>query len=123
MFELRLYLRIDFLLELTVLWHSLDHDIGLANAVASEIRDQPIERIADLDRFSGNFLVQARRAFQGRGNWFRLHVGEGNPQTTKRAPCSDIAAHGACTDDMDVPKVTALPRAVLHLFPQKEHAD
>ena len=68
-------------------------------------------------------MVEARRAFQGRGNWFRLHVGEGNPQTTKRAPCSDIAAHGACTDDMDMPKVTALPRALLHLFPQKEHAD
>ena len=37
-------------------------------------------------------MVETRRAFQSRGNRFRLHVGEGNPQTKKRAPCGDIAA-------------------------------
>jgi hypothetical protein len=93
-------------------------DIGLPMAVAS---GSSASRIS-ID-FREIFMVEARRAFQSRGNRFPLHVGEGNPQTTKRAPCGDIAAHGACTDDMDMPKVTALPRALLHLFAQKEHAD
>jgi hypothetical protein len=35
------------------------------------------------DRFSSDVLVETRRAFQSRGNRFRLHV--------KRAPCGDIA--------------------------------
>ena len=62
--HLRLDRRIDLALQLERFRHRLDHQVGAAHALAREIGDQPVERVADLDALVADLAEQLGRALR-----------------------------------------------------------
>ncbi len=119
----RLEAGIDLLLQLQLLRHRLDDQIGGANAFAVEIWDQPVERVADIGALAHDLAEQIGGALHRARDRLSLHVGQRRPQTLIGAPGRDVAAHGAGTDDMDMADLVAGTGELLHLIAQEEHPD
>jgi len=113
--------RVDVLLEIEPLRSRLDHEVGGANSIPAQIRNQAVERVADLDALVADLFVELRRALDRARDRLRLHVAEAYRETMPRAPRRDVAAHGAGTDDV---QAIAGPLAVgeaLHALAQEKH--
>ena len=96
---------------------------AVRNALALEIGDQPVERVAHVDGCRrADLAVKLGGALDRAAERLRLHVGEADGEAMPRAPGGDVAAHGAGADHMHA---RARPLAVgqaLELFAQEEHA-
>ena len=49
---------VDALLQLEFLRHRLDDEIGGADAIATQVRNEPIERVADIGAFVADLAVE-----------------------------------------------------------------
>ena len=98
----RLEAGIDLLFQLQLLGHRLDDQIGGANALAVEIGNQPVERVADIRALAHDLAEQIGRALHRAGDRLRLHVRQRRPKSLVGAPGRDVAAHGAGADHMDM---------------------
>ena len=73
-FHFRLKPGIDLLLQLQLFRHRFDDEVGVADALAVEIRDQPVQRVADIGALAHDLAEQIRCAFHRAGYRLRLHV-------------------------------------------------
>ena len=121
--QLRLEPGIDLLLQLQLFRHRFDDEIGVAHALAVEVRHQPVQRVADVGALAHDFAEQVHGALDRSRDRLRLHVGKRAPQALMGAPCRDVAAHRARADDVNMADPVAGACELLHLLAQKEHPD
>ncbi len=123
----RLHLRldpgIDLLLQLELFRHRLDDEVGVADALAVHVRDQPVMRVAHLGALAHDLAEQIRGALHRAGDRLGLHVGQRHAHPLAGAPGRDIAAHRAGADDVDMLDLVAAAGELLHLLAQEEDAD
>ena len=120
--HLRLDRGIDLALELERLRHRLDHQVGGAHALAREIGDQPVERVARLDPLVADLAEQLGRARDRLAERLGLHVGERHGEPVPGAPGRDVAAHCAGADDVHALAGEVAVGQALELLAQEEHA-
>ena len=95
-------LLVDGPFDLRVLRHNLDDEIGLGETVTGDIGHQPVHgRLAFAVRVDA-LLVVVRSTFDGRGDVLDLAVLQGDAEAFLGADGSDVAAHDAGADDVDM---------------------
>ena len=98
----------------------LDDDIGVGNPVARDVANEAPGRVCRstgrLETLSKQSVCSLKRGPQV----FFLAVLHGDPQSLKRRPRCDIAAHDACTDDMNAFDCSAFRRQIPQSFAQQE---
>ena len=95
-----LYPRIDLALQIQDLRHRLDDEVGGARALAVEVGDESIERIANLGSLVPDLCEQVGRALDRAPERLDLHVRKRHRKPMPRAPRGYVAAHGAGADDV-----------------------
>ena len=85
-----------------VLEDRLDDDVGARDAVAGDVRNQPVGRVANAARILQAIGEQLGCALHRRRQPFRVLVLQRHRQSAQRAPGGDVAAHRAGADDVHV---------------------
>ena len=123
-FHLRLDAGEDFPLELEHFRHRLDDQVGGGDAVALEVGDQTVERVAHLAAVvAADDGVERAGALDGAGDRLRLGVAETDDKPVPGAPRGDVAAHGAGADDVHAAAIPFAASEFFQVFAQVEHAD
>ena len=73
-FHFRLKPGIDLLLQLQLFRHRFDDEVGVVDALAVEIGNEPVQRVADIGALAHDLAEQIRCAFHSARNRLRLHV-------------------------------------------------
>ena len=77
-------------------------DVGARDAVAGDVGNQPVGRVADAPRIAQALGEELRRAAHRRREPLRVLVLQRDRQPAQRAPRGDVAAHRAGADDVHV---------------------
>ena len=121
--HLRLDAGEDLALELEIFRHRLDDQIGTGNAVALEIGNEAVERVAHAPAVvAADLAVKLGGALDGAADRLRAGVAERDDKAVPRAPGGDVAAHGAGADDVNALAVPLAVGEVFQLVAQEEHA-
>src|SRR5690606_3007013 len=95
--------RIQAAFYVRVFGDGLDNDVGMANAVAAQVRDQPV---GGRPCFTGILLFpdeQGLGASLGSGDALAVLILQRDREALERAPGGDVAAHDPGADYMYVP--------------------
>ncbi len=122
--NLRLDAGEDLALQIENFRHSLDDQVRGGDAFALEIGDQAVERVAHSAAVvAADLAEQVGGALDRAGDRFRLGVAKADDKSVPRAPCGNVAAHGAGADDVDAFAVPFAVGETLEIFPQEKHAN
>ena len=108
----------ELALRFQVLEDRLDHDVGLAHALAGGIGNQAVEREAHLRVVAQLLLERRRGALDGRRDALDALVLQRHRQAAQRRPGGDVAAHDAGADHVQVLRreITVLAEALQALL-------
>ncbi len=125
--RVRLHLRLDagkdFALELEIFRHRLDDQVGAGDAVALEIGNEAIERVAHAPAVvAADLSIKLRGALDRAADRILVGIAERDDKAVPRAPRGDVAAHGAGADDMHAASVPVAAGEVFQIFAQEKHA-
>ena len=99
-------------------------DVGARHAVAGDVGDEPVGRIADAARILQALGEELRRARHRRREPLGVLVLQRHREPAQRAPRRDVAAHRAGADDVHVRRLElAVLAERLQPLLQPEHAD
>ncbi len=123
----RLHLRLDagedFALEFEIFRHRLDNQVGAGNAVALEIGDKAIERIAHSAALvAADLAVKLGGALDRPADRILVGVAERDDKAVPGAPGGDVAAHGAGADHVHATSVPLAAGEVFQIIPQIKDA-
>jgi hypothetical protein len=106
-----------------VLDDGLQHQVGACDAVATHIRNQPVEGVADQPGILELARKERRRALHGARQVLRTAVLQGHGQAPSDGPGGDVSAHDAGADHMLMTGVEiGLIRHRAQLLPHQEEA-